>query len=83
MIHQPLGGSQGEATEMETVARLILHTKDVLNTYLSDFCDQPIEKIKTDTDRYREHIKIYTPVTFSFTKRSHRRRLLCFTEIFT
>ena len=37
---------------METIARLMLHTKDVLNTYLSSFCDQPIDKIKVDTDRY-------------------------------
>jgi ATP-dependent Clp protease, protease subunit len=36
---------------METVARLMLHTKDVLNTYLSSFCDQPIDKVKVDTDR--------------------------------
>lgn len=51
MIHQPLGGSQGEATELEITASLMLHTKDVLNTYLSAFCNQPIEKIKADTDR--------------------------------
>eukprot|EP00607_Mallomonas_marina_P005118 CAMPEP_0182428530 /NCGR_PEP_ID=MMETSP1167-20130531/23092_1 /TAXON_ID=2988 /ORGANISM="Mallomonas Sp, Strain CCMP3275" /LENGTH=254 /DNA_ID=CAMNT_0024611487 /DNA_START=202 /DNA_END=966 /DNA_ORIENTATION=- len=51
MIHQPLGGSQGEATDLEIMAKLILNTKDVLNTYLSNFCDQPIEKIATDTDR--------------------------------
>jgi len=51
MIHQPLGGSQGEATDLEISAKLILHTKEVLNTYLSNFCDQPIDKIRVDTDR--------------------------------
>jgi ATP-dependent Clp protease, protease subunit len=51
MIHQPLGGAQGEATELEVTARLILHTKDVLNTYLSAFTAQPIDKILLDTDR--------------------------------
>jgi ATP-dependent Clp endopeptidase proteolytic subunit ClpP len=51
MIHQPLGGSQGDATDMEIMAKLILHTKETLNTYLSEFCTQPIDKIRTDTDR--------------------------------
>ncbi len=36
---------------MEIAAKLILHTKEVLNTYLSTFTGQPIEKIRTDTDR--------------------------------
>ena len=51
MIHQPLGGSQGDATDMEITAKLILHTKECLNTYLASFCDQPIEKLRNDTDR--------------------------------
>jgi len=51
MIHQPLGGSQGEATDLEITAKLILNTKDVLNTYLADFCSQPMDKIVLDTDR--------------------------------
>eukprot|EP01041_Mallomonas_annulata_P011422 gene11422-23894_t len=51
MIHQPLGGSQGEATDLEIMAKLILNTKDTLNTYLAAFCDQPIDKIAMDTDR--------------------------------
>eukprot|EP01032_Pedospumella_encystans_P021920 gene21920-24855_t len=51
MIHQPLGGSQGEATDLEITAKLMLHTKEVLNTYLSAFCAQPIEKLRRDTDR--------------------------------
>jgi len=51
MIHQPLGGSQGEATELEITAKLMLHTKEVLNTYLSAFSEQPIDKLRLDTDR--------------------------------
>ena len=51
MIHQPLGGSQGEATELEIIAKLMLHTKETLNTYMADFCDQPIDKLRVDTDR--------------------------------
>ena len=51
MIHQPLGGSQGEATDLEITAKLMLHTKEVLNTYMANFCDQPIDKLRKDTDR--------------------------------
>lgn len=51
MIHQPLGGSQGEASELEITAALMLHTKDVLNTYMSSFTKQPMNKIREDTDR--------------------------------
>lgn len=51
MIHQPLGGSQGEATDLEITAKLMLHTKEVLNTYMAAFCDQPIDKLRRDTDR--------------------------------
>jgi ATP-dependent Clp endopeptidase proteolytic subunit ClpP len=51
MIHQPLGGSQGESVDVEISARLILHTKKVLNTYLAAFTDQPIDKLSADTDR--------------------------------
>jgi ATP-dependent Clp protease protease subunit len=37
MIHQPLGGTQGEAMDMEITAKVILHIKDVLNTYMAEF----------------------------------------------
>lgn len=36
---------------MEIAAKLLIHTKECLNTYLADFCDQPISKIAEDTDR--------------------------------
>lgn len=40
-----------QATDLEITARLILHTKEVLNTYLAEFCEQPIDKLRLDTDR--------------------------------
>ena len=51
MIHQPLGGAQGQATEIEIAARHILKTKDLLNKILSDLTGQPIDVIEKDTDR--------------------------------
>ena len=43
--------SVGEATELEITAKLMVHTKETLNTYLAHFCDQPIDKLRGDTDR--------------------------------
>jgi ATP-dependent Clp protease protease subunit len=51
MIHQPLGGMQGQATDIEIHARDILRTKGVLNQILADRTGQPLEKIERDTDR--------------------------------
>ena len=51
MIHQPLGGAQGEATDLLITAKLMLHTKETLNTYMAAFCEQPIDKLRVDTDR--------------------------------
>jgi ATP-dependent Clp protease protease subunit len=51
MIHQPMGGFQGQATDIEIHAREILNMKDTLNTILANHTGQPIEKIRTDTDR--------------------------------
>ncbi|EKB53766.1 ATP-dependent Clp endopeptidase proteolytic subunit ClpP [Falseniella ignava] len=51
MIHQPLGGAQGQATEIEIAARHILKTKERLNQILSDLTGQPLEVIEQDTDR--------------------------------
>ena len=51
MIHQPLGGMQGQATDIEIHARDILKTKGVLNRILSERTGQPLEKIERDTDR--------------------------------
>lgn len=51
MIHQPMGGFQGQATDIEIHAREILRIKDTLNRILAEHTGQPIEKIQADTDR--------------------------------
>lgn len=51
MIHQPLGGAQGQATEIEIAARHILYTRDKLNKILAENTGQPLEVIERDTDR--------------------------------
>ena len=51
MIHQPLGGAQGQATEIKIVADHILYTKDKINSILSKLTKQPIDKIRKDTER--------------------------------
>ncbi len=51
MIHQPLGGAQGQATEIDIAARHILDTRDRLNHILAERTGQPIEVIANDTDR--------------------------------
>jgi len=51
MIHQPLGGFQGQATDIEIHTREILDARDRLNKILSQHTGQPIDKIRVDTDR--------------------------------
>jgi len=51
MIHQPLGGMQGQATDIEIHARDILKTKATLNKILAERTGQALEKIQRDTDR--------------------------------
>ena len=51
MIHQPLGGAQGQATDIEIEAKEILRMKKELNTLLSEHTGQTIEKIYADTER--------------------------------
>lgn len=51
MIHQPLGGAQGQATDIEITARNILRIKDRLNNILAKNTNQPLEKIQNDTER--------------------------------
>jgi len=51
IIHQPLGGSQGQATDIGIQAKEILRLKQDLNTILAEHTGQPIEKIEQDTDR--------------------------------
>lgn len=51
MIHQPLGGFQGQASDIDIHAREILSIRERLNKILSDHTGQPIEKVQQDTDR--------------------------------
>jgi len=51
MIHQPIGGFQGQATDIEIHAKEILKLKDTLNKILAKHTGQPLEKISADTER--------------------------------
>lgn len=51
MIHQPLGGAQGQASDIEIQAQEILRMKKLLNAILAQHCGQTAEKIKADGDR--------------------------------
>jgi ATP-dependent Clp protease protease subunit len=51
MIHQPLGGAQGQATDIEIQAKEILYHKNRLNELMAFHTGQPIERIAEDTDR--------------------------------
>ena len=51
MIHQPLGGAQGQATEIEIAAKHIIRTKEKLNTLLAENTGKPYEQIAQDTER--------------------------------
>lgn len=51
MIHQPLGGAQGQATEIQIAAKHILQTKEKLNKMLAENCGQPYDVVAADTER--------------------------------
>ena len=51
MIHQPLGGAQGQSTDVEIYARRLIKTREKLNLILSERTGQPLETIAKDTDR--------------------------------
>ena len=51
MIHQPLGGAQGQASDIKIRADLILRTRDMLNKIMAENTGKPIEQIEKDTDR--------------------------------
>jgi len=51
MIHQPLGGAQGQASDIEITAKHILKTKDILQKYMANLTGQPLKKIEKDMDR--------------------------------
>jgi len=51
MIHQPWGGAQGQATDIQIQAEQILQTREQINGILADHCKQPVDKINSDTER--------------------------------
>ena len=51
MLHQPLSGFQGQATDIAIHAREVLHARDTLNTLFAKHTGQPVEKIRADTER--------------------------------
>jgi ATP-dependent Clp protease protease subunit len=51
MIHQPLGGAQGQSTDVEIYAKRLIKTREHLNSILSELTGQPIDVINKDTDR--------------------------------
>ncbi len=51
MIHQPLGGFQGQASDFEIHAKEILYIKEKLNRLMAEHTGQPLDKVSTDTDR--------------------------------
>ncbi|MFZ5647952.1 MAG: ATP-dependent Clp endopeptidase proteolytic subunit ClpP [Bacillota bacterium] len=51
MVHQPLGGVQGQATDIDIQAKEILRMKDILNKLLSEHTGQPLDRVARDTER--------------------------------
>ncbi|MEG1608908.1 MAG: ATP-dependent Clp endopeptidase proteolytic subunit ClpP [Clostridia bacterium] len=74
MIHQPLGGAQGQASDVLITAQHIQKTKERLTKILSENCNQPYEKVWSDTDRDNylsaEEAKQYGLVDIIYNKRS-------------
>ena len=74
MIHQPSGGAQGQATEIQITAEWILRTKKNLAKILAENCNQPVERVMEDTERDHwmsaEQALEYGLVDHIFKKRS-------------
>ena len=78
MIHQPLGGAQGQASDIAIQAKHIQHIKEKINKILSENTGQPLEKIEKDTDRDNymtaEEAKKYGLVDKIFFKRANENK---------
>lgn len=76
MIHQPIGGFQGQATDIEIHAKEILKLKDTLNRILAGHTGQPLEKVQADTERdffmSSEDAKAYGIIDEVITKKQMR-----------
>lgn len=77
MIHQPLGGARGQASDIKIHADWILRTRDQLNKILSERTGQPLEKISQDTDRdffmSAEEAKVYGLIDEVITRPENRK----------
>ncbi|RAL26694.1 ATP-dependent Clp endopeptidase proteolytic subunit ClpP [Thermoflavimicrobium daqui] len=77
MIHQPLGGARGQASDIKIHADWILRTKDQINRILAERTGQPLEKIARDTDRdyfmSAEEAKKYGLIDEVITTRKERK----------
>ena len=51
LIHQPMGGAQGQAVEVEIVTKELMRIKKLMNEIISKHTGQPLEKVEKDTDR--------------------------------
>jgi ATP-dependent Clp protease protease subunit len=73
MIHQPLGGMKGQASDIKIHADRIIKTRDTLNNIISEKTGQPIEKVERDTDRDNfmtaEEAKVYGIIDEIIAKR--------------
>ena len=73
MLHQPHGGAQGQASDIEIQARLIVQMREQLNQILAEHTGQPVEKVATDTERdywmLAEEAKEYGVVEGILTRR--------------
>ena len=74
MIHQPLGGAQGQASDIAITAEHILKTKRKMNRILAENCNQPVERVERDTDRDHymsaEEARAYGLIDKIFVKRA-------------
>jgi ATP-dependent Clp protease protease subunit len=78
MIHQPLGGVQGQATDIDIQAKEIMRMREELNKLLVKHTGQPMEKIRKDTDRdffmSPEHAKEYGIIDEVLTTRKEIKK---------
>jgi ATP-dependent Clp protease protease subunit len=85
MIHQPLGGAQGQAVEIEIQAREILYIKERLNEMLSAHTGQPLDRISADTERdffmSAEDAKEYGLIDQVITRSSHLSTVVPLTSV--
>jgi ATP-dependent Clp protease protease subunit len=76
MLHQPHGGVEGQATDIEIQAREFIRVKEEMNQMLADHTGQPVEKVRSDTDRdfwmTAPEAKVYGVVDEVLTARSLR-----------